>query len=192
MSEDRVMEQVDCTEVVVESSSEDAVIVSNLGVASYILSAIEERARNFYMRGAMGSTTPTGLGLALATDDRVTVLDGDGSLLMSLGSLTTVSRAGPENLVLVVMNNSEFATTGGQATLASEVNFAGVAEECGLSAWEARTVSEFESAYLAACDHDGPAVVSAAVESTVPEEYPRPDYAHSHHKHRFRSALLGE
>ena len=81
------------------------------------------------------------------------------------------------------MNNREFATTGGQSTLVSEVSFAGVAEECGLGAWEARSTSEFESAYGAACEHDGPAVVSAAVDSTVPDEYPRPDYVHSHQKH---------
>jgi sulfopyruvate decarboxylase subunit beta len=192
MSSDDAMDQIDCTRVVVESSPDRAAIISNLGVSSWILSAVTDRERNFYMRGAMGSTTPTGLGLALSTDDRVTVLDGDGSMLMSLGSLTTVSRAAPDNLVIVVMNNSEFATTGGQSTLASELNFAGVAEESGLEAWEATDISQFEAAYEAACEHDGPALVSAAVVSDVPDEYPRPDYAHSHHKHKFRTALLGE
>jgi thiamine pyrophosphate-dependent acetolactate synthase large subunit-like protein len=144
------------------------------------------------MRGAMGSTTPTGLGLAISADERVTVLDGDGSLLMSLGSLATVSRVAPENLVIVVMNNRTFATTGGQPTLANEVSFAAVAEACGLEGWEAHSIPEFGAAYEAACEHDGPALVSAAVESNVPDEYPPRDYAHSHHKYEFMSALLDE
>lgn len=189
MSPDGAMDHVDCTEVIVDTASADAVFVSNLGVCSYILSAVADRARNFYMRGAMGSTTPTGLGLALAIPEDVTVLDGDGSLLMSMGSLATVSRAGPDNLTVVVMDNGEFATTGGQPTLSGEVSFAGVARDCGLEAWTAGSLSEFETAYRAAVDHDGPALVSADVVSTVPDSYPRPDYAHSHRKHTFRSAL---
>lgn len=191
MSPDAFADQLDCTEAVVEITP-NAAIISNLGVASYILSAVDDRERNFYMRGAMGVTTPTGLGLALALDKQVAVLDGDGSMLMSLGALTTIARQDPENLVVVVMDNSEFATTGGQPSLANETDFAEVARDCGLKAWRVDSVDAFRDAYEMAVEHDGAALVSADVVSNVPDDYPRPDYAHSQLKHQFRSAVLDE
>ena len=74
-------DQHECTAAVLEETP-DAAVVGNLGVASYILADVEDRPRNFYQWGSMGVTTPLGLGMALATDDPVTVLDGDGSMLM--------------------------------------------------------------------------------------------------------------
>ncbi len=64
----------------------------------------------------MGLASSIGLGLALARPDLVFVLDGDGSLLMNLGSLATIGLPRPPNLVLIVMDNEEYATTGGQQT----------------------------------------------------------------------------
>ena len=65
---------------------------------------------NFYTWGSMGLASSIGLGLALARPDlRVFVLDGDGSLLMNLGSLATIGWLQPANLVLVVMDNEEYA-----------------------------------------------------------------------------------
>ncbi|MFC7009815.1 thiamine pyrophosphate-dependent enzyme [Halalkalicoccus salilacus] len=125
-------EQEAYTEAIVARTPDNGIIVSNLGVSSWILSAVEDRPRNYYMKGAMGATTPLGLGLAMSRDEQVTVLDGDGSLLMSLGTLATISRQDPDNLVVIVMNNSQFATTGGQPSLADEINIASAAEDCGL------------------------------------------------------------
>jgi thiamine pyrophosphate-dependent acetolactate synthase large subunit-like protein len=184
-------DQYACTEAVLEETPE-AAIISNLGVSSYILIDVEDRPRNFYMTGAMGMTTPMGLGLALSVDDDVVVLDGDGSLLMSLGALSTVGTYGPSNLTIVVWDNSVFQTTGGQSTLSRTTDFAGVAENCGVSAWEVRSTEEFRSAYRAAVDHDGPSLVACSVEPVTPEGTPPLDYSHSHHKHRFQQALTSE
>lgn len=184
--------QYDCTEVITETIPSDGVIVSNLGVASWTLSAVDDRDRNYYMKGAMGTTTSVGLGLALSRDEQVTVLDGDGSLLMSLGSLTTVSRQDPANLVIVVMDNSEFATTGGQPSLATEIDLAATAEVCGFAGYDAASLDELYDAYEAAMEHPGPALVNCKMETTELEEYPDPDYAHSYRKHQFRTALLEE
>ena len=184
-------DQFACTETVLETTP-DAAVVSNLGTASYNLVAAEDRARNFYLTGAMGATTSLGLGLALAVDEQVTVLDGDGSLLMSLGALSTVSRADPPNLVVVVMDNGSFQTTGGQPTLSGEVEFAGVARECGLAAWHADTNEAFAEAYEAAVDHDGTGVVACDVDPVTPTDYPPLDYAHAYVKHRFRREFVDE
>lgn len=181
--------QGECTEAVLEVTP-DAAVISNLGTASYYLSAVEDRPRNFYMTGAMGVTTPLGLGLAVSVDERVTVLDGDGSLAMSLGSLATVARADPSNLSVVVMDNAAFETTGGQPSLSTETDFAAVARDCGLAAWEADSVAGFREAYRAAVDHDGAALVACEVRAERPDDHPPLDYAHSHVKHRFRAEFV--
>lgn len=184
--------QYECTEVVVDTIPDDGVIVSNLGVSSWTLSAVEDRERNYYMKGAMGTTTSVGLGLALSRSEPVTVLDGDGSLLMSLGSLTAVSRQNPDNFVIVVMNNSEFATTGGQQSLATEADLADVADDCGLEGYDVASLSEFEKTYEAGLEHPGPVLINCRMVTTVPDDYPEPDYAHSYLKHRFQTALTDD
>jgi sulfopyruvate decarboxylase subunit beta len=185
-------DQFECTEVVLEHATEETAIVSNLGVSSRILGGLEDRERNFYMRGAMGCTTPTGFGLAVANDVPVTVLDGDGSLLMSLGCLSTVGTYDPSNLTIVVWNNETYATTGGQPTASEEVEFEAVAEGCGVKAAHVSDRDAFEEEYVAALEHDGAALVACDVERADPDR-PR---SHDHHTmattQRFRRALGAE
>jgi len=91
--------------------------------------------------GAMGKASSVGLGLALAQPDKkVIVLDGDGSLLMNLGSLVTIANMAPPNLVHFVFQNSVYRTTGGQPIPdAGKVSFTGLAEAAGYA-----SVHEFE------------------------------------------------
>jgi len=110
------MTRLEATRVIVGLAG-DAPIVASLGHPAYDLFAAGDRPGNFYTWGSMGLASSIGLGLALARPDiRVFVLDGDGSLLMNLGSLATIGLLRPANLVLVVMDNEEYATTGGQKT----------------------------------------------------------------------------
>jgi thiamine pyrophosphate-dependent acetolactate synthase large subunit-like protein len=95
----------------------DEPVIVSLGHPAYDLFAAGDRALNFYTWGSMGLTSTIALGLALARPDRrVIAIDGDGSLLMNLGSLATIGAIGPANLVVLVMDNGSYATTGGQAT----------------------------------------------------------------------------
>src|SRR5258708_4205100 len=110
------MTRLEATRVIVGLAG-DAPIVASLGHPAYDLFAAGDRPQNFYTWGSMGLASSIGLGLALARPDvRVIVLDGDGSLLMNLGSLATIGLLRPANLVVVVMDNQEYATTGGQPT----------------------------------------------------------------------------
>jgi thiamine pyrophosphate-dependent acetolactate synthase large subunit-like protein len=156
----------------------DAAVVSNLGVASYALAAVEDRPRNFYLWGSMGVTTPVGFGLALSTDEQVTVLDGDGSMLMSLGVLSTVAAYDPGNLTIVVLQNDVYETTGGQRTHAAHTDFGAVATDCGLQAWWASSADEFEAAYREAVDSDGAGLVAVDVETADPDARPPFDFAY--------------
>ena len=110
------MTRLEATRIVVDAAG-DAPIVASLGHPAYDLFAAGDRPQNFYTWGSMGLASSIGLGLALARPDlRVYVIDGDGSLLMNLGSLATIGLLRPGNLVVVVMDNEEYATTGGQQT----------------------------------------------------------------------------
>lgn len=184
--DDAGADQYECTEIVLETTP-DAAIVSNLGVASYVLAGVEDRPRNFYQWGSMGVTTPIGLGLAVAVDETVTVLDGDGSTLMSLGALVPVAANDPPNLAIVIWENEQYGTTGGQATPPADL--VAIARGAGLRATGVSTVEGFEQAYAAAVEHDGAAVVVCTVASCDPDDRPPADYAHI--KHRFRAALGG-
>jgi thiamine pyrophosphate-dependent acetolactate synthase large subunit-like protein len=110
------MTRLEATRIIVEHAGA-AAIVASLGHPAYDLFAAGDRPQNFYTWGSMGMASSIGLGLALARADlRVFVLDGDGSLLMNLGSLATIGLLQPSNLVLAVMDNEAYATTGGQKT----------------------------------------------------------------------------
>lgn len=178
--------QSTCTQRIVDITPE-AAIVSNLGVASYALAGVKDRPRNFYQWGSMGLTTSLGLGVAQSINSPVTILEGDGSLLMSLGTLATVGRYHPPNLTIVVFDNRSFATTGGQSTHSDTVDFVIAAEAAGVTATAVASVDDFERAYRNAVAADETRMIVADVENVEPEDRPPFDFAHI--KRRFRRSL---
>lgn len=119
-------------EGVVETLSERDLVVGTTGYTCRWLQEVRDRPGNFYMIGSMGLAGVVGLGLALtAADRRVVVLDGDGALLMGLGSLPMIGTSAPKNLVHVVLDNESFASTGGQATCSGKVPLEALAREAG-------------------------------------------------------------
>lgn len=110
----------------------DELVVSNLGDPSKELYHTRDRAENFYMLGSMGLTSSISLGLALSQDRRVVCLDGDGSILMNMGSLATIANMKPDNLILVVLDNGAYGTTGNQSSYAAGLtDLVDVARACG-------------------------------------------------------------
>jgi thiamine pyrophosphate-dependent acetolactate synthase large subunit-like protein len=96
-------------------------IISTLGTSAFDLYLTQDRPENFYAWGSMGLATSIGLGVALARPERkVCVLEGDGSLLMNLGSLATIAAEAPPNLGIIVWDNGCHALTGGQPTATSK------------------------------------------------------------------------
>jgi sulfopyruvate decarboxylase subunit beta len=94
-----------------------ALLVCNIGYPSRELFSVKDRPENFYMLGSMGLASSIGLGLALARPERkVMVLDGDGSVLMNLGTLATIAHHAPENYLLVILDNCCYGSTGSQPT----------------------------------------------------------------------------
>jgi len=93
------------------------IIVCNLGIPSKELFEIKHQPSNFYMLGSMGMTTPIGLGISLASDKEIFVIDGDGSILMNPGTLATAAYFNHSNLTICAIDNSSYGSTGGQPTL---------------------------------------------------------------------------
>ena len=98
---------------------DDELVVSNLGDPSKELYHTRDRPENFYMLGSMGLTSSISVGLALSQDRKVVCLDGDGSILMNMGSLSTIANMDPSNLILVALDNGAYGTTGNQRTFTS-------------------------------------------------------------------------
>lgn len=125
------MARYDVIKEIMESIDEELVIC-NIGFPSRELYEINDRPKNFYMIGSMGLASSIGLGLALAKPyEDVVVIDGDGSLLMNLGSLVTVFANNPSNLTWIVIDNGAYGSTGNQETYAQVVDLVDIARGVG-------------------------------------------------------------
>ena len=161
-----MFDRYEATKYVVEQVRKEPIIAS-LGGAAWNLFTAGDRVENLYLRGSMGLTASLGLGLAIAlTDQKVIVLDGDGSLLMNLGTLCTIADQRPGNLVHIVWDNEQWGETGGQPSHTSGVtNLAGVARGAGIEKVEEITEMEkFRQVVLRALQEDGPWLIVAKVE----------------------------
>jgi thiamine pyrophosphate-dependent acetolactate synthase large subunit-like protein len=165
-------------------------IVASLGHPAYDLFAAGDRPENFYTWGSMGLASSIGLGLAMARPTlRVFVLDGDGSLLMNLGSLATIGWTRAPNLVVVVWDNALYGTTGGQATATAHgADLEVAARAMGARATAtARTEGEFDAAIARSRLEDGPWVIVAKVAESAPAVKPPLDCVFI--KQRFMAAI---
>jgi len=180
------MTRIEATRTICELAG-DAAIVASLGHPAYDLFAAQDRPRNFYAWGSMGLASSIGLGLALARPDlRVLVLEGDGSLLMNLGSLATIGLLRPPNLVVIVMDNEEYATTGGQPTpTAYGADLTAAARAMRVDASTVQSAHDLRAAL--ALSPSGPHVIVAKVAESAPTAKPPLDCVFL--KHRFMSAL---
>jgi sulfopyruvate decarboxylase subunit beta len=138
------MRRIDALRLIAGRETE-SLIICNIGDPSRELFSIKDSPYHFYMLGSMGLASSIGLGLALACKDRrVVAIDGDGSVLMNLGSLATIAERSPGNFLLVIIDNGAYGSTGGQATLSSrKADLASMALGAGFE--EVRIVADEEA-----------------------------------------------
>jgi sulfopyruvate decarboxylase subunit beta len=111
---------------------DEELVICNIGFPSRELYEINDRSKNFYMIGSMGLASSIGLGLALAKPHKdIVVIDGDGSLLMNMGSLVTVFANNPGNLTWIVIDNGAYGSTGNQDTYAQKIDLVEIAKSVG-------------------------------------------------------------
>jgi phosphonopyruvate decarboxylase len=124
--------QDDVLRTVQKSARSTDALLATTGFTGRALYAVDDRANQFYMVGSMGCVSSLGLGLATVRPDRrVIVLDGDGALLMRMGSLATNGYHIPANLVHLVLDNGCHDSTGSQRTVSSCVEMVQLASACG-------------------------------------------------------------
>jgi len=105
-------------------------IVSANGFMSRDLFEANDKESNFYMIGSMGLASSIGLGIALKNPKKhIFIFDGDGNILMNLGSLVTIGSLKPKNLIHIVFDNNSHESTGGQPTNSSKINLEKIAKE---------------------------------------------------------------
>ena len=111
---------------------DEELVICNIGFPSRELYEIDDRSKNFYMIGSMGLASSIGLGLALAKPNKnIVVIDGDGSLLMNMGSLVTIFANNSSNLTWIVIDNGAYGSTGNQDTYAQMIDLVDVAKGVG-------------------------------------------------------------
>jgi sulfopyruvate decarboxylase subunit beta len=153
---------------------EQHVVVTIMGAVAAELQSIGHRLNFFYLQHAMGLASSMGLGIALSRPElTVIVLDGDGSLLMNLGGLTTLARYRPKNLVHVVFDNESLLSVGGFPTATSTgSDLAAIAAAAGVPRTATvSTLDDFVSAFTEAVAGRELTTLVAKVEAVGPSGY---------------------
>jgi sulfopyruvate decarboxylase subunit beta len=150
------------------------VVVTIMGAVAAELQSIGHRPNFFYLQHAMGLASSMGLGIALARPElTVVVLDGDGSVLMNLGGLTTLARYRPPNLVHVVFDNESLLSVGGFPTATSTgSDIAAIAAAAGVPRTAiVRDLEAFSAAFAEALAAGELTTLVAKVEAVGPKAF---------------------
>ena len=154
---------------------DDKLVVTIMGACAQELYDLGHKENFFYLQHAMGLASSIGLGLAMhLPEERIVVLDGDGSVLMNLGTLATMARYRPRNLVHIIFDNGSLLSTGGFAshTTSGITDLAAIAKGAGLERVSAvDSIMDFGEAVIEAFQADGPSVIVAKVAAVGPNHY---------------------
>jgi thiamine pyrophosphate-dependent acetolactate synthase large subunit-like protein len=163
----KVMNRFDVTSRLVRRLKNEEAVVGGIGNTNFDLWAAGHRPQNFYMLGSMGLAFPIALGVSLAQPKRrVFALEGDGSLLMQLGCLSTIATLAPKNLTMIVMDNGVYQITGAQPTPSANVSdIVAIATGCGLanSVWAADE-EDFERLIEQSLSSAGPMLIGVRID----------------------------
>src|SRR5437763_5928112 len=155
-----MMKRDDCFRALARHITDEVVIATYSSAVEW--NDLNPRVLNYFAVGAMGLASSHGLGLALGRPDRrVIVLDGDGSLLMNLGSLATIANAAPRNFFHFVCENGTYEANGDHPIPGrGRLSFAGIAREAGYAAThEFADLGAFEQQIGHVLDQTGPVLI---------------------------------
>ena len=127
-----MIDRYSAIEKILDHVASTDLVLSTTGMISREVHLAGDRPGNFYMIGSMGLLSSFGLGLAiLAPEQRIFILEGDGSALMSLGALPLIAAERPNNLIHIILDNESYESTGAQPSISSGFDLAQVGESCG-------------------------------------------------------------
>lgn len=145
--EDMLPKRLEALNVINSFKDEKTVLLATTGLTGRELYEIEDAPNNLYMVGSMGCVSSLGLGLAMVRPDKkIVAIDGDGALLMRMGSMATNAAYSPPNMLHILLDNNAHDSTGGQFTVSQTVNFVDVAAAVGYTkAYYAHALEEFQT-----------------------------------------------
>jgi sulfopyruvate decarboxylase subunit beta len=183
--------RADYYKVLADRLPANALVVTSLGNASYLWAAMHHAPENFYLEDAMGLALPLSLGLALAQPTRpVFVVEGDGALLMHMGTLVTVGAVAPDNLTVLLIQNGVHAASGGQALTNASLDLAALARASGIAnATNVATPQAFTSALSSGSAGRGAQVLVLSTEPDIEVVKPPTALDPVVTKHRLMSAI---
>src|SRR5438552_13465654 len=163
-----MMKRDECFKALARHVTDEVVVATYSSAVEW--NELNPRALNYFSMGAMGLASSHGLGLALARPDkRIVVLDGDGSLLMNLGSLVTIGAAAPKNFVHFVCNNGCYEANGSHPIPNPKVDFSGIARSAGYRhTHDFSELSSFEQQAGHVIAQEGPVFATLYVERSRP------------------------
>ncbi len=171
-----VTRQTALAQIIKNTMVDNSVVIATTGFTGRELFAAEDRDNHFYMVGSMGCASSLGLGIALARPDlTIVVIDGDGAALMRMGNLATLGSYANSNLIHILLDNEAHDSTGAQATVASNVNFADIAAACGYGLSYSGENPELIDALFASTSRSGPRFGHLKIRSGTIDKLPRPN-----------------
>ncbi len=190
--ETRLVPRLEALRAIRARLDREDLVITTTGMTSREWFALGDREANFYMMGSMGCAPAIGLGVALErAQRRVVVIDGDGALLMKLGSAATIGHYAPPGLLHVLLDNGTYETTGGQPTVSPTVAFADVARGVGYRrATTVRSADELADVVGSFRVGEGPSFCSLQVLSGHMDGVPRVGPSPQEIRDRFRACAL--
>ena len=153
-------------QIVLDEIKNEPIISAN-GYISRDLFELREKNTNFYMIGSMGLASSIGLGVAIKKPrKRIFVFDGDGNILMNLGSLVTIGTIKPKNLVHVVFDNGSHESTGGQPTATNKIQLGKIAKSANFKVFQVKTKKQLEKIFQKIKLIQGPIMVIVKIEKS--------------------------
>jgi len=187
-----VIDRYKAIQAVLARVEPDDLVLSTTGMISREVFVTDDRPGNFYMIGSMGLLSSFGLGLAIQfPQQKVYILEGDGSALMSLGSLPLIATESPSNLFHIILDNEAYESTGAQPSISSKVDLDAIAKSSGYPhVGRAEDIESLEDALSDCATNPGPHLVLVKAGIAPVEGIPRIPHPPTEIRDRFKGQVL--
>jgi len=178
----------DAIEIVAKKCKNSPIVSANGFISRDLFESCDKNS-NFYMIGSMGLASSISLGISIKKPKKkIFVFDGDGNILMNLGSLATIGKIAPKNLVHIVFDNSIHESTGGQPTHSSVIKIEKIAKVCGYTTFKTNASSKLIEILKNVLKINGPIMILVKVEQSKVVSS-RVKHTPTAIKNRFRESL---
>ena len=192
------LKREEAIEEIINLSNDSDIFISTTGKTSRVLYEIRknkgEAQKDFLTVGSMGHVSSIALGVAIGLKkQRVICLDGDGSLIMHLGSLPIIGAISPKNLIHVILNNCAHESVGGQPTVANEIDFEKLSSALNYkNFFQSSNVKQINDCWSQLIDSEGPSLFLINIKSSSRKDLGRPESSPIENKESFMEFIKND